>query len=345
MNEKFEMRSSPVWNELSATSEAVINYAKDVLALGKVDIKIHDVPTHLKDLPVEILEAFDDLKTPADKIENIDLQLEYNKGDMLFFPKALQINLDNKYAMSFFRTQIKHPRENSQGEGNMYLPVLIRPDGNVFKKFDNTRLVKEELFYELLTDLDINIPTTRQRAEWKEIQSILQFSKRWTAKNVNRTAIGPLLFLRTEEREDGVGIKDFEVDLSIYENMQKEMPISMFPQGSIVDSRTDEVTEITDDSGLGNGSVREINIDVEECEDMAFTPTKTTRITFFIDENSNNPRFEAIREIPIVYTTDFMGEKPEIRHELNEGNEVLINVDILRFFQKAIANARSQSDF
>lgn len=310
MKEKSEVSPSQFMSKLYETGGEAVDYAEDVFELSTVDVQIENCRSpFIKSLPPELSRAFDKLSSPADKIVSLDLKLAYDRGESLFKPNEINLHLDNKYTVVFARTSLNAKREH-KAESSLFYPLLLTPRGKPAIKRDEVKLLDEASVYEILNELGIDIPTSPQRAEWKAIENILRFSGKWTAQSEHSTVLDLYSRLRVEDKVVGVGMTD------------------MF------DTETDQ------DNNGAEDRVREVDIDIERSNEPMESPTRALRFSQFVDGNSKVRRFGGMRNIPIRYEPEFLGQPAEFRVELGEGEEIIPDVDILQFIRQSIFTAR-----
>jgi hypothetical protein len=296
-----------LYHSIGQAERSALKFAQEQLMFATVSVNIKDCDYPFNDLPVELQRPLHTIGRPAKKVTSMDMQLGYDRGDMMFVPNEVGLKLDSSYTFLFSRIKeiaSKVPGVNTlQG---VFYPQVITPQGQPLFKPSNTGLMPGKLLGELLEELGVGIPAAPQRAEWSAIYSTLQFSNRWSAVAASQVQVDSRTALHVEERSDGRGYTgDDEID----------------------DDATDEVLP----------HISEVVVAHERSKRAGAVATKALKFMMTSDEPSEAPRFSNMLRVPVYYEPVFLGGDQNIRYEDAQKAEIVIpTLEIMKTINDAL---------
>ncbi|MBC7546598.1 hypothetical protein H7171_02515 [Candidatus Saccharibacteria bacterium] len=230
------------------TEKAIANFANEALEKSSIDVRITQCGYPFLMLTTEVKNFYDTLDQEPTDIISVDLKLRYDKASSLYKILIAELFFDNSNSLVFAYEPSDYM---SKYYPDQYLCLHKDQPTNEGHADDTPELHPASLVAEILEGIGLSLPKEKQEATWKDISSMLQFAKKWTAKT--------------------------ERDLTV--NDTNKIHITDFYEGS--EDNIVTILSSPNDDGL---SFRAISF----CVDSSYNPTTLPHTTMVINTSSNS---------------------------------------------------------
>jgi hypothetical protein len=266
--------------QMRETTLAAIEYADTTLQTSSVHVQIVRSEAVFNPVSPDITEVMAlSAYGPATSTTALDLNVQYDRGAMVFDIIHAKLNLNNGCAIEFAEVPL-------WDDPDLYYVHPTDPFGKSLLTVTTPKFLPRDETMRVLSDSGINVPTAPQRADWNSIEGLLEFAEHW---RTTATHVAPL---------------DLTTSLRVEDTVQAGALLP--PDDKLALSHVE--------GKLGDAWVREIELSVDRARDAVDRlPSTAISLTARSDSPRKRPRYVSLRHIPLTYEPEFLGQLPTIR--------------------------------